>query len=90
MVARFFERPKEIRQEWSCLPKLLTRFFHSLPFKTMVFKDGGIDQAHEQNNKVVKVNGGAIEILDHEAALLKWAVAGPIISKMIEDVHYFK
>lgn len=46
----------------------------------------GIDQAHEPNNKTVKVDWGAIEILDDEATLLKWAVAGPIISKMIEYV----
>ena len=37
-----------------------------------------IDQAHEQNNKLVKIDGGAIGILENQNALLKWAVAGPI------------
>ena len=36
------------------------------------FSNMGIDQAHEQNHKLVKINGGAIGILDNEAAFLKW------------------
>ena len=43
------------------------------------------DQAHEQNNKLVKIDGGAVGILDNEAALLKWAVASPIISEILQD-----
>ena len=45
----------------------------------------GVDQAHEQNKKVVKVDGGAIGILENETALLKWAVAGPIISDVLNQ-----
>ena len=44
-----------------------------------------IDQAHKQNNKLVKIDGGAIGILDNEDALLKWAVAGPFISDMLQQ-----
>ena len=36
-----------------------------------VFSAMGIDQAHEQNNRVVKVDGGAIDIMDNESALLE-------------------
>ena len=36
-----------------------------------VFSGMGIDQAHEQNNKCVKIDGGAIGILDNERALLE-------------------
>ena len=43
------------------------------------------DQAHEKNNKLVKIDGGAVDILDNEAALLKWAVASPIISEILQD-----
>ena len=49
------------------------------------FSNIGIDQAHEQNNKIVKVDGGAIGILDNDAALLKWAIAGPIISEILNE-----
>ena len=47
------------------------------------FSSIGIDQAHEQNNKVFKVDGGPISILDDERALLEWAISGPVISEMI-------
>ncbi|KAF2884048.1 hypothetical protein ILUMI_22166 [Ignelater luminosus] len=40
------------------------------------------DQYHEQNNKIVKEDGGTIRILDNETALLKWMVAGPITSQL--------
>ena len=43
----------------------------------------GIDQAHEQNNKAVKVDSGAIDIMDNESALLEWALSGPYVAKMI-------
>ena len=43
----------------------------------------GIDQAHEQNNKIVKGDGGAIGIMDNKSKLLRWAVAGPIIADML-------
>ena len=29
----------------------------------------GIDHAHEQNNKILKVDGGLVDILDNEEAL---------------------
>ena len=39
------------------------------------FSNIGVDQAHEQNNKLVKIEGGAIGIFDNPKALLRWAVA---------------
>ena len=48
------------------------------------------DQFHEQNNKKIKCDGGAIGILDNETALLKWMISGPEISRIItefEDVR---
>ena len=47
----------------------------------------GFDHAHEQNNKTVKTEGGAIGILDSPGALLKWAVAGPEISRILGTIH---
>ena len=44
-----------------------------------------IDQAHEQNNKLVKIKGGAIGILENENALIRWAVAGPILMDLCDN-----
>ena len=44
------------------------------------------DQAHEQNNKSVKDEGGAIGILHSPKALIQWMLAGPEISRMISEV----
>jgi hypothetical protein len=43
------------------------------------------DQLHEQNNKFIKGDGGAISIMENETALLKWMVAGPEISRMVRE-----
>ena len=45
-----------------------------------VFSNMGIDQAHEQNNKIVKIHGGAIGILDNTNALTRWSVSAPVIA----------
>ena len=34
----------------------------------------GTDQAHEQNNKLVKVDEGAVAIMGNEGTLLEWSV----------------
>ena len=56
----------------------------------ILFSSMGVDQAHEQNNKVAKVDGGAIGILENETALLKWAVAGPIVSELLNQAKIFQ
>jgi len=38
------------------------------------------DHLHEQNNKTIKGDGGAADILGSETALLKWMVARPEIA----------
>ncbi len=43
------------------------------------------DQAHEQNNKLVKIDGGAIGILDNHISMMKWMVAGPEISRLLHS-----
>ena len=43
----------------------------------------GEDQAHEQNNKVVKEDGGAVGLFDNKKAIMEWAIAGPAISRML-------
>jgi len=41
-----------------------------------------VDQAHEQCNALVKGDGGAIGITEHESALLRWMTAGPELCRV--------
>ena len=59
------------------------RGFVAVKKSKRAFSDIGFDHAHEQNNKSVKPDGGDIGLLDSPIALLKWAVAGPEILRMI-------
>ena len=52
-----------------------------------LFSAIGEDHAHEQNNKIIKTDGGAIGILDNKDALLEWATCGPQIAQMLFDVY---
>ena len=45
------------------------------------------DHAHEQNNKLIKSDGGVVGILDSVKALLKWMISGPIIASVITKVN---
>ena len=56
------------------------RTFSSLP----------IDQAHEQDNKIVKGDGGAIGLTESSTQLLRWMVSGPEISKTINHFELFQ
>lgn len=49
------------------------------------FSNIAIDQAHEQNNAIVKGDGGAIGLTEDPAALRRWMVAGPEISRLIDE-----
>ena len=44
-----------------------------------------LDHAHEQNNKSVKGDGGAIGLTENSAELLRWMVSGPELSRMINE-----
>ena len=48
-----------------------------------VFSAMSIDQCHEQMNKLVKGEGGAIGLTEDPQALERWMVAGPEISRLI-------
>ena len=42
------------------------------------------DQAQKQNIKRIKGDGGAVEIIDSEDALLKLPISGPVLAKILE------
>ena len=51
------------------------------------FSSIGDDQGHEQNNKIVKGDGGPIcGISDHEEALLEWVVCRTAIADMFQHL----
>lgn len=52
---------------------------------TRVFSSIALDHAHEQVNAEVKGEGGAVGLTEHPAALRRWMVAGPEISRMIHE-----
>ena len=47
------------------------------------------DQSHEQQNAVVKGEGGVIGITENEDALRRWMIAGPEIALILSE-HSFK
>ena len=50
-----------------------------------VFSSIPIDQAHEQNNALIKGDGGAVGLTDNPSALLRWMIAGPEVARAIEE-----
>ena len=55
-------------------PEVLNTFkkgYFTVKPSKKIFSNIGIDQAHEQNNKLVKIHGGAICILENPNALLR-------------------
>lgn len=55
-----------------------------------VFSAIGIDQAHEQNNTLVKGDGGVIGLTQDDASLQRWMVAGPEITRMVHEFENCK
>ena len=49
------------------------------------FSGVSIDQAHEQNNKRVKGQGGIIDLTSNESALNQWIVSGPEIAEITKQ-----
>lgn len=44
-----------------------------------------LDQAHEQNNAMIKGDGGAIGLTTNPAALNRWIILGPKIARLIDE-----
>lgn len=49
------------------------------------FSSMAIDQAHEQNNAIIKGDGGAIGLTEDPSALRRWTVAGPEVSRLLAE-----
>ena len=44
-----------------------------------------IDQAHENNNEIVKGSGGAVGLTEKPSAFRKWMLAGPEQARMLKE-----
>ena len=75
-VASLGERHPQILQEF-CSGRFTVQKTHN-QFSAMA-----IDQAHEQNNAIVKGDGGAIGLTQNPELLQRWMVAGPEVARII-------
>jgi len=44
-----------------------------------------LDQAHEQNNKLVKDSGGAVGLTENPGALKRWMISGPEQMRLLQE-----
>ena len=49
------------------------------------FSSIAVDQAHEQNNALVKRDEGAVGLTENPGALRRWMISGPEIARMITE-----
>ena len=49
------------------------------------FSEISLDHAHEQNNKLVKGDGGAIGLTENSPQLLRWMVSGPEVARLVNE-----
>lgn len=49
------------------------------------FSSIAIDEAHEQNNAIVKGDGGAIGPTENPTTLRRWMIVGPEISRLVDE-----
>jgi hypothetical protein len=66
-----------------------TNSFALVPFvvhkSTHAFSSIALDHAHEQENESIKGDGGAVGITESPAALRRWIIGGPELSRMINE-----
>jgi hypothetical protein len=44
-----------------------------------------LDHAHEQNNKLIKGDGGAVGLTENASHLLRWMVSGPELARLVNE-----
>ena len=66
---------KEFKQESHFVLSKSPNKFSSIPF----------DQAHEQENKIVKGSGGAVGLTENPSAFRKWMLSGPEMGRILQE-----
>lgn len=56
-----------------------------VPKTTKRFSSIPIDQAHEQNNDLVKGSGGVVGLTESPSAFKKWMIAGPEQARLLKE-----
>ena len=79
----FLEDLKKMSSEGKSVLEQCNKAYFFVNKTDHTFSSMSIDQAHEQNIKVVKVDGGAIDILESESTFLKWVASGPISNDLL-------
>ncbi|PFX17994.1 hypothetical protein AWC38_SpisGene17659 [Stylophora pistillata] len=74
---------KVLNLELICLR--LVRALREVHETTKLFSSIALDRCHEQVNAVVKGEGGTVGLTKNPAALSIWTVAGPEISRMVQE-----
>ena len=42
-----------------------------------------LDQNHEQQNQIIKAEGGAVCLMENPAALTRWMIVGPEVARVV-------
>lgn len=70
-------------------PDVATKFkdggFFTIHKSSRHFSAIAIDQAHEQNNALVKGDGGAVGLTENPSALRRWMISGPEIARLVNE-----
>uniref|UniRef100_UPI00358E5A52 uncharacterized protein n=1 Tax=Myxine glutinosa TaxID=7769 RepID=UPI00358E5A52 len=71
--------PKAIRDEFE------TRHHWVISKSTHRYSAIPVDQAHEQENKVVKGSGGAVGLTENPVAFKRWMTSGPELARLMKQ-----
>ena len=44
-----------------------------------------LDQNHEQQNQIIKAEGGTVGVMENPAALTRWMIAGPEVARVVTE-----
>ena len=81
----FLEDLKQIPSKYPTVFEEFKRGYFTVKNSNHLSSNIGVDQAYKQNNKLVKIDGGAIGNFENPQSLLRWSVAGPTVTKMCDE-----
>jgi hypothetical protein len=100
MIPLFFAMNHTNYARWLPVHLLDMRRLHkTAPYVASKFEEGfftvhkssrhfpcmAIDQAHEQNNAIVKGEGGAVGLMENQNALRRWMVSSPELARLVNE-----
>ncbi|EDO43913.1 predicted protein [Nematostella vectensis] len=76
---------QELEHKTPFVAKAFTQGFFTVNKTNRRFSSIAVDQAHEQNNAVVKGDGGAVGLTENAGALRRWMLSGPEMARLINE-----